>query len=141
MLFNAMLTLGYLKKIKHSIYQVMYTREIVNERVAIKMYKQYNKIKRCVRKIHNNKITVEQITLPPIPELKEVSMFDIFTEQAKETESNNSPFSLIREEDVLSAPMYNSVEELMQNPPNGSGRYVVVAVGRSLEVKTQIILD
>jgi hypothetical protein len=141
MLFNAMLTLGYLKKIKHSIYQVMYTREIVNERVAIKMYKQYNKIKRCVRKIHNNKITVEQITLPPIPELKEVSMFDFFTEQAKETESNNSPFALIREEDVLSAPMYKSVEELMQNPPNGSGRYVIVAVGRSLEVKTQIILD
>jgi hypothetical protein len=165
MLFNAMLSLGYIKKIKHSIYQVVYTREIVNEKLAIKMYKQYNKVKKCVREISETKKSVEQHTSPSTPKFlkreisetkksveqpksisladcKPVSIFDIWKdEKPKEIEPENSLFALIREEDVLSAPMYSSLEELMQNPPKGYGRYVVVTVGRKLEIKPQIILD
>jgi hypothetical protein len=134
MLFNAMLTLGYLKKIKHSVYQVMYTREIVNERVAVKMYKQYNKIKRCVSKINNNKKIVEQAAVTP-------QIVEQQIEQPKEVEFTKFSYALIKEDDILNALRFNSLETLMQNPPNGSGRYVIVAVGQSLEVKTQIILD
>ena len=141
MLFNAMLSLGYLKKIKHSVYQVMYTREIVNEKLAIKMYKQYNKLKKCVNQISETKKSVEEAILPSTADLKMVTIFDHYKEKPKKIEPENSLFALIREEDVLGAPMYSSLEELMQNPPKGYGRYVVVTVGRKLEIKPQVILD
>ena len=142
MLFNAMLTLGYLKKLKHSVYQVMYSREIVNEKLAIKMYKQYNKLKRCVNQINDTKKSIEQASLPSIPAPTiEPKIIEQVIEQQKESEQKNLLFALVREEDIFGAPMYESLEQLKQNPPQGYGRYVVVSVGRRLEIKPQVILD
>jgi len=141
MLFNAMLTLGYLKKIKHSVYSVMFSREVVNEKLAVRMWKQYNKIKKNANQISETKKAVEQGTFPPIPAPSLATIFDFYKAQPKETELQNSHFALIREEDVISAITYSSLDELMKNPPKEYGRYVIVSVGRKLEIKPQIILD
>ena len=135
MLFNAMLTLGYLKKIKHSVYQVMYSREIVNEKLGIKMYKQYNKIKKSVANIYNSKKAIEQ----PLPTSQVIEQE---VEQPKQVEPILFQYALIREEDILNAIRFKSLESLMQCPPNENGKYVVVALGQKLEIKTetQVIL-
>ena len=132
LLMNAMLSLGYLKKVNFGVYQVMYTREIVNEKLAIKMYRTYNQVKQCAYKISTTKKSIEQVQQGS-NEIKEQAI--------EKPESKNLLFAIVREEDILGAPMFDSIEQLQQNPPKGYGRYVVVSVGRSLEIKPQVILD
>jgi hypothetical protein len=105
------------------------------------MWKQYNKIKKNANQISETKKAVEQGTFPPIPAPSLATIFDFYKAQPKETELQNSHFALIREEDVISAITYSSLDELMKNPPKEYGRYVIVSVGRKLEIKPQIILD
>jgi hypothetical protein len=62
-------------------------------------------------------------------------------EKAKDIEFAKFSYALIKEEDILNSVRFNSIESLMQYPPSGNGRYVIVAIGQSLEIKTQIILD
>jgi hypothetical protein len=144
LLINSLVALAYIKKLGFNQYEINFKREIVNQKLAVKLYKHYNNInhsnvticktrKAAKEKSQTGSNVMQQIAANYVNHLVE--------QVSNKVKEEPKMFAVVREEDILNAPMYNSIVEMQENPPNVSGQYVIVYVGRSFEIKPQVILD
>lgn len=130
-LLQSMVQLGYVERLNFKSYKILFSREYVNEKLATKFYKHYNKI--------NGKYYIPKNSL-----VKEVK--PVVTDVCKllpdfPTLQKKLLFAVIKEEYLVGALQFDSINDLVANPPKDMGKYVVVSIGRGFEVKPTVIMD